>query len=195
MKKLVAILLCSLMVTSAYAMLDEDADQMGVYFDLGGTVVCSPWAPIMTAYILYTNPSIPNTRGFECEVKLQKFDGTAVAGMWFPPTFPIAGQNLGTGGMFIVGYSAPIATSAATLLATIQYYSMEAPMVGYNIFLGEATPNSGTLPYPMVMLDDYSLMHVGLSVVDGPTAQLGAPECSVVPNEDVSFGAVKALFR
>jgi hypothetical protein len=195
MKKLVAILLCSLMATSAFALLDEDPDMLGIYFDTAGDVVCAPgtFNSIQTAYVLYTKPSIPSTRGFECGISMARIDGTEILPIWFPPTFPVPATNIGNGGYIIVGYSTPVATSTATLMATISWFNLEMGEV--DIFLGPSVPSSNDQGLPMVMAEDYSLLVVGPSSNLTHVAQLNVVECRVVDNEDASFGAVKALFR
>ena len=189
MKKLVALLLASLVASTAFAGLDTDTDMMGLYFDTNGDVVCRTAAFLahVPAYLLYTNPSLPSTRGFECSIS--KTVGNSAL-TW---SFPVPATNVGVGTSLIVGYGAPILTSAATLLASCDVFFLDFTPVDF--FLGPSVPSSNADGLPMVMLEDFSLMTVGTSVEGGPCAQINAPQCSVVENEDASFGAVKALFR
>ncbi len=70
MKKLVALLIVSLMATSAFAALDPDHDSFGVYFDNGtwnnNCATAMPYTPFF-AYLVLMNP-VSATNGFECTV-------------------------------------------------------------------------------------------------------------------------------
>ncbi len=195
MKMLVALALVSLLAASAFAGLDPDPDMMGLYFDDMGMTVCTTanFIDHVPAYILYTNPTIATTRGFECGITVVGRTNTSVS-----VTYPTAATDVGAadGNTFnyIAGYAAPMPTSEVTVLATLDIFYLDTNPLDF--FLGPATPSSDPNGmYPMVMLDDFSLMTVGTSTDGGVSAQINAPECMVVDNEDASFGAVKALFR
>jgi len=193
MKKLVVLALVSLLATSAFAGLDTDSDMIGVYFDTAGDVVCATAAFIdhVPAYILYTNPTLPTTRGFELGMDVIGVGNTSIS-----VAFPVSATNVGvtTGGNvnIIAGYASPIPTSAATVMATLDVFYLDfAPL---DFMLRASNPSSNSQGLPMVVRDDFSLMTVGFSAPTGPAAQINGA-CSVVENEDASFGAVKALFR
>jgi hypothetical protein len=189
MKKLVVLLLASLVASTAFAGLDTDTDMMGLYFDTQGDVVCKTAAFLnhVPAYILYTNPSIPTTRGFECAISKTVGNSSLT---W---SFPLPSTNVGVGASLIVGYSVPMPTVPATLMATCDIFFLD--FIPVDFFIGPSAPSSNSDGLPMVMLEDFSLKTVGTSVLDGPCAQINAPQCMVVENEDASFGAMKALFR
>lgn len=189
MKKLVALLLASLVASTAFAGLDPDPDMMGLYFDTNGDVVCTAAAFLahVPAYILYTNPTIPSTRGFECAINKTAGNSSLT---W---SFPLPSTNVGVGSSIIVGYSVPMPTTAATLMATCDIFFLDFTPVDF--FIGPSVPSSNSMGLPMVMLEDFSLKTVGTSVLDGPCAQINAPVCLPVANEDATFGEVKALFR
>jgi hypothetical protein len=67
MKKLVVLLLVSLMATTAFAQIDPDTDMLGVYFDMGATDNCLTIGPSVPffAYVTITNPSAPEVHGLE----------------------------------------------------------------------------------------------------------------------------------
>ncbi len=194
MKMLVALALVSLLAASAFAGLDPDPDMMGLYFDDMGMTVCTQGAFIdhIPMYVLYTNPTIATTRGFECGITVNGLTNTSIS-----VTYPTSATDVGTqdGNTFnyIAGYASPIPTSEVTVLATLDIFYLD--QVPLDFYLGPATPSSDpNAMYPMVMLEDFSLMTVGTSTDGGVSAQING-ECIVVDNEDASFGAVKALFR
>ena len=190
MKKLVVLALLSLLATTAFAGLDPDPDMLGLYFDTAGETVCTTAAFIshVNMYVLLTNPTIPSVRGFECS--LDKPAGTNSA---FTVTFPVANINVGVAPSIIVGFSVPVPTSAATVMATVDVFVLDGAL---DIFLNPASPESPPLNgLPKVVREDFTIMSVGTSTNGGVAAQINAPACMVVDNEDASFGAVKALFR
>ena len=67
MKKLVVLLMVSLMATSAFAVVDEDPDMLGVYFDANADFnefAVAPSTPFF-AYVMITNPSASEVHGLE----------------------------------------------------------------------------------------------------------------------------------
>ena len=198
MKKLVVLLMLSLMATSAFAVVDPDDDMMGIYFDLNADVVCASASPVThrIAYIMYTNPTLPTTRGFECQVSYVAGDNNTSISATYPVSTTDVGVKAAPAFNFIAGFANPLPTSAATVLATLDIFYLNFSGPSMDIFLGPAVPSSSDLGLPMVLREDFSQMDVGTSVLPGgPAAQINAPVCLVVDNEDASFGAVKALFR
>lgn len=197
MKKLVALLLVSLMATSAFAIVDPDSDMMGIYFDTAADQVCGSAAPItnINAYLIYTNPTLPSIRGFECQVSYVAGDNNTS----ITPTLAIPGTDVGVKAApvfnFIVGYGSPLPTSAATTLATLNIFYLNFASPSMDLFLGPADPSSNLDGLPMVILDDFSLTTVGTSTDGGVAAQINAAACGVVDSEDASWGEVKSLFR
>lgn len=189
MKKLVAILLASLVASTALAVVDPDPDMMGVYFDTNADNVCVTAAFLahVPAYIIYTNPTEPMVVGFECQIT--KTAGNSA----ITTTFPVPGTNVGTATNIIVGYGNPIPTAPATVMATMDIFFLDFTPV--ELFIGPSVPSSNDMGLPMVMRPDFSLRTVGTSVESGPCAQINAPICGVVDTQDASFGEVKALFR
>jgi hypothetical protein len=198
MKKSVLLLLGTLLIAgNAFALLDDAQDNLGMYFDTQGDVVCRTAAFLnhVPAYILYTNPTLPSLRGFEMGLDLVGAVNTSVAKSFPVPTTDVGANN--TGGIsynFIAGFAAPMLTSPATVLCTLDIFFLDFTPVSF--ICGPSAPSSNTDGLAMVMLEDFSLMGVDTSNMPGEfAAQINAPECMVVENEDASFGAVKALFR
>lgn len=198
MKKSVMLLLGALLIASnAFALLDDAPDNIGMYFDTQGNVVCTAAAFLnhVPAYILYTNPSLASVRGFELGLDLVGATNTSVTRTYPVPTTDVGANN--TGGIsynFISGYANPMMTSYTTVLCTLDIFFLDFTPVSF--ICGPSAPSSNSVGLPMVMLDDFSLMAVDTSNMPGEyAAQINAPECLVVANEDASFGEVKALFR
>ncbi len=190
MKKLVVLALVSLIASSAFAGLDGDNDMMGIYFDMDGNSVCASAAFLdhVTAYVLYTNPTLATTRGFELGYDLVGATNTSVA-----KAFPVSATDVGTGNNIIAGFATPIATSPATVMATLDIFYLDFNPI--DIVLRAADPSSNTQGLPMVVREDFSLMTVGFSAPGGPAATINGDCNGVVDNEEASFGSVKALFR
>ncbi len=194
MKMLVALALIGLLATSAFAGLDPDPDMLGLYFDTEGMVVCTQanFIDHVPAYILYTNPTIASTRGFECGITVNGRTNTSITVTYPLPATDVGAQD-GNTFNYITGYSTPMPTAPVTVMGTLDIFYLDTNPLDF--VLGPATPSSDPAGmYPMVMLDDFSLMTVGTSTNGEVSAQLNG-SCTVVDNEDASFGAVKALFR
>ena len=198
MKKSVLLLLGTLLIASnAFALLDDAPDNLGMYFDTQGEVVCTTAAFLqhVPAYILYTMPTLPSVRGFEMGLDMVDAVNTSVTKIFPVPTTDVGANN--TGGIsynFIAGFAAPMLTSQVTLLCTLDIFFLDFNPVGF--ICGPSSPSSNSDGLAMVMRDDFSLLGVDTSNMPGEfAAQINAPECMVVENEDASFGAVKALFR
>lgn len=199
MKKTLMLLMAAMLVaSSAFAILDSAPDNIGLYFDTNADVVCTTAAFIdhVPAYFILTNPTLPQIRGFEVGMNVVNRVNSSIT-----ITYPVSATDVGaagTGGVdfnYIVGYATPMGTSAATILGTLDIFFLDTAQLDF--ILGPAAPSSDpTGEHPMVVKDDFSLMAIDTSNEPGmPAAQINAPQCMVVDNEDASFGAVKALFR
>lgn len=198
MKKLVVLLLVSLMATTSFAVIDPDPDMLGVYFDLDANFNCTTAAPSVpfTAYFVITNPSAPEISGVE-------FGYTLVASAG-PGTFfrlseilPAGGLNVGNSslpdsGDYVVGLASPLPGQPAVVMATWSVLLL-APQT-LDFYLGPAVIES--IP------DGLPAMEIGGSIVplgystggsDIPAASVNG-DCPVSV-EETSFGSVKSLFR
>lgn len=186
-----------LLVGTAFADTDNDPDGMGVYFDTAATSICTVTATpfqLVTAYLIITNPSDPaGVSGWEANVMST---GAAVAPAWVLA----AGLDVdGDPSKFQVGIGvAPMALPAApaVVLATWQGYMMSP--LDVQEFTITDVPGSvsfdGTPGYASG--SDAGLL-IPLQVSSGfpytVCAQINA--CTVVSNEDLSWGQVKGLFQ
>jgi len=191
MKKLVALLLVSMMATVAFAGLDPDTDSFGVYFDTAGNTNTST-AMLFTpfnAYLLLMNPASP-TDGFECTV-------TPTGAPIFILATDIGALTLdvdASANGFAVGRAAnyPVVGNAM-LLVTWQIMVQATTPLEFRITEATKPSMTGGLPVGtgegILRRCDVSSGDVTLpvAIVNGTTAP--------VSEEVNSFGAVKSLFR
>lgn len=192
MKKLVALLLVSMMASVAFAGLDPDTDSFGVYFDMGGNTNCTT-APLFTpfpAYLLLMNPASA-TNGFECTVTPSG-----------APFFLLATTLGGTGALdvdssvngFAVGAAAnyPVVGGASVLVSWTVMVQATTPLV-FHITKASIPSMTGDLP---VVTGDGVLRRCGVATGDVtlPVAVVNGA-CDVVSEDISSFGHVKSLFR
>jgi len=193
MKKLVALLLVSMMATVAFAGLDTNSDSFGVYFDAAGNTntVAAPLFTPFPVYLLLMNPIGTLTDAFECTV-------TPTGAPYF-----ILGTDLGPVALdidasangFAVGRASPypIADGAIKLVTWSFMLQAAAPLefritqATLNSIPGSGVPvvsGGGVLRACGVASGDVTLP---VAIVNGTT--------SPVSEEVNSFGAVKSLFR
>lgn len=194
MKKLVALLLVSMMASMAFAGIDEDTDSMGVYFDAAGMNNCATAAPFAQfgAYLLLMNP-MGTTDGFECTVTITPRDGAAFFALSTTPlgAGPVDVDPAANG--FAVGVATPY-VPADGALALVNWQILLTAPGGLDFFVTEAAIPSlpGDLP---VVTGEGILRRCGVASGDVtlPVASVngGCP----VSEEVNSFGSVKSLFR
>jgi hypothetical protein len=200
MKKLVVLLLVSLMATSAFATIDPDPDMLGVYFDLNADNNCTtaPASLPFSAYVMITNCSADNVFGVEFGYQVV----SSVPGTFFRlgEILPAGALNVGNAadpaaGDYIVGFSAPIAGGGANVTVVTWSFLLLAP-VSLDMYLGPS--NSPSLANGLPAMEVGGTI-VPLGVSTGHP-DLGLPAATVngdcvVATDDVSFGSVKSLFR
>jgi hypothetical protein len=191
MKKLVALLIVSLMATAAFAGIDPDTDSFGIYFDSANNNNCvsaNPFTPF-PVYLVLMNPASA-TNGFECTV-------TPTGA----PFFALSTTLGGTGALdvdasangFAVGAAAnyPVVNGGMTLV-TFSYMVQAVAPLEFRITKASIPSMTGNLP---VVTGDGILRRCGVASGDVtmPVATVngGCP----VPAETTTFGAVKSLFR
>ena len=190
MKKLVVLLLVSLMASVAFAGLDPDTDSFGVYFDMAGNSN-SASAALFTpfpVYLLLMNPA-GTTDGFECTV-------TPAGAPYF-----ILGTTLPTGALdvdaaangYAVGAATPFVNNGGVmLLCTWTFMVQAATPLEFTISQATAPSMPGGLP---VVTGNGVLRRCG--VASGSTSLPCARVNGAAPvaAEVSSFGNVKSLFR
>ena len=190
------------LATVAFSQVDDEVDQIGLYFDTLGYEVCittaAPFTPI-TAYLLITTPSDEfGASGFECEVTTE---GPLTAAAW--ALNGVQPLNVFSAPLFAVGLgefelATPVMDNVI-LLATLSAYVL-APTDQVSFGVKNLDAGSFTPPSPGYAAGDNAGLLVPLQVSSGfpfgaAVAQINIDPCGVVANEDVSFGSVKALYR
>lgn len=199
MKKLVVLLLVSLMATSAFAQIDPDTDMLGVYFDTGAMENCTAAAPNVPffAYVTITNPSAAEVHGLECGYAVSVPAGMEGLIFRLANNLPSGAVDLGNStdillGDYVVGLASPLPASSAVQFVTWQFMLL-SPMT-VDIFLGPSNIESIPDGLPAYEIGG-AIQSLGLST-GGP----GIPVASIngdcpVAIEEASFGSVKSLFR
>ncbi len=199
MKKLVVLLLVSLMATSAFAQIDPDTDMLGVYFDMEGLSNCLDIGPSIPffAYVTITNPSAVEVHGLEFGYTLT----TTAPGSIFRLLngLPVGAVDLGQntdlmGGDYVVGLASPLPATTSVEFVTWQFMLLAPQTV--EIFLGPSVVPSIDNGLPAYEIGG-SIQSLGLAT--GPPSA-GFPVAAVngecpVAVENASFGSVKSLFR
>jgi hypothetical protein len=201
MKKLVVLLLVSLMATSAFATVDPDPDMLGIYFDLTADNNCTTAGPgvAFTAYVFITNPSAPLVYGVEYGYTIAT-NPPGFEGSFFrlSEILPAGSLNVGNAasplaGDYIVGFSSPAVGSGNNVLCVTWSFLLLAPGFGLDMTLGAS--NSPSIPNGLPAMEiGGTIVPLGTSTGTGNVTATVNGDC-VVANEDVSFGSVKSLFR
>ena len=199
MKKLVVLLMVSLMATSAFAVVDEDPDMLGVYFDLNAdqnAINVGASTPFF-AYVMITNPSSVEVHGLEFGYDVVPPAG--LEGMMFRllNSLPAGAVDLGTStnllsGDYVVGLAQPLIGEPATTFITWQFMLL-TPM-SVDIYLGPSSVQSIEDGLPAYEIGG-TILPLGLSTggVNTPVAVVNG--VGPVAVEEASFGSVKSLFR
>jgi len=203
MKKLVVLLLVSLMATSAFATIDPDPDMIGVYFDETADVNCLTQGSGagFFVFVVITNPTAPEVWGVEFGYRVATVPAGQDASLFrLAEQLPSGALNVGNAsdkmlGDYIIGFATPFPGAGNNVTVVSWQYMMLAAM-GLEYYIGPSEVES--IP------DGLPAYEIGgeiapLGVSTGHPA-LGVPAATVngdcvVATEDVSFGSVKSLFR
>jgi hypothetical protein len=207
MKKLVVLLLASLIASSAFAVMDPDPNGIGIYFDLTADDNCKMVGASMpfNAYLILTNTDAPTVSAYEVgylnvvpagmESLLFRLSSLIANGV-------VSGLDLGNSsnildGDHIVGLAAPLVSGPATVLHAWQYMLL-SPTVTMEMFISSASQSSIEGIYPVILNAETSTLfqayHSTGIAGDMPVATVNLEPC-VVGVENASFGSVKSLFR
>jgi hypothetical protein len=195
MKKLVVLLMASLFIAgSALAVVDTDSNQVGIYFDDTADTFClsglMPYTPF-TGYVMLTNPEWDSIGGFEF--------GYDIMGSYFltNTVLPPQAIDVGEGNNHIVGLGAPLVCTPATPLVVWSFVYAAVDGSGLEFFIHDSTPASLPGGYPVILLADATgtLVQVGTSTELGTVNAIVNGECTVVAEEETSFGSLKSLYR
>ncbi|MCP4291319.1 MAG: hypothetical protein GY780_05730 [bacterium] len=192
MKKLIVLMLTLFVATSAFAIVDPDADMMGLYFDMDADIPqitgVAPYSTEMM-YLVITNPTFEELFGFEAGY-LMEGPGQVLNTVFANPQ----ALNVGSADNMIVGFGSPTLTSDVTLLATISVLYMSATNEPVKFTLRGTNPSSVDPAFPVVLLANGAEIGFGLSASDGPASGINLVE-DVVATQATSFDNLKSLYR
>lgn len=164
---------------------------------------CTPVAFLqhLTVKIILMNASIASTGAFECgwDVTgggLTAFNTNCTI-TYAAPGIEV-GVNTPSAGTYniIYGFGAPLALTPFTELASLDVFYLD--MVPLDFTLRNANPPSIPGVLPVFASADYVTLYPASVIQNGGSATIhfGDANCDVtLPTEDVSWGAVKSLFR
>ena len=198
MKKLVVLLLVSLMATSAFATIDPDDNMIGIYFD-GAAEETSATAAVydhVFGYVIITNPvSERGSMEFAAVEYNWRLEATPANANAASVTVDLFGAtNFGSSpGDMILGLGEPIPITQNLIVTILDLWLFTGDPIA--LYLGPiATPS---LPFGLpVWEDNGALVSLGLSTggVDIPVATINNGD-GPVAIEETSFGSLKSLFR
>ncbi|MFH2051886.1 MAG: hypothetical protein ABIK96_05405 [bacterium] len=193
--------------TSSFA--QPDLECIGLYFSGGASCTEADFLAHVPAYIVYLNPTISETRGFECGFDITTpTKDVQVFNTNVSVTYPTPATDVGVSSAadgtynYITGYGSPIVISGpAITLATLDIFYLDmATTLEFN--LRACIPSSDPLgENPVVLRPDFTEKVIGMHHAEGSPSLVLKPTgtgggCDVVlPDEDMSFGSVKSLFR
>jgi hypothetical protein len=189
----------SVLAMSGYATVDTDSDQIGVYFDLDANETCISVAPSIPffAYVVVTNPSVPEVLGFEFSYRVAVPAG--LEGLVFrlqnaSPCWIWPG-NPWYEGDYVCGLASPAPMTGSNVIVITWQFMLLAPGVSMEFFLGPAYVESIADGLPAYAVSD-GILPLGVSSGDIglPVAAVNG-DCRVVSVNNVTFGALKGLFR
>jgi hypothetical protein len=195
MKKMGIFLFASLLFAStAFAVIDQDPNMLGLYFDLTADTNCMQDVgqnDMVMAYVMLTNPTFEELHGFEFG-----YDVTGNAMVINTALANPQALDVGSLGNHIVGFGSPTICTEATLLVTLTVLYMDSAMAPVSFDLGDSYPSSNDLGLPTLLLADSVLMPVGFSTMDGSNVAVINGLCEdVVATDKASFDSVKSLYR
>ena len=222
MKKFVVLLLVSLMATTAFAQIDPDNDQFGVYFNTLATTVSRTTAIGATASTVYLMLIRPTTQvqGFEIAYEITGWmegqaedpeTGDMVEQGFYRSSQVIAGgsnvdlgnSTRGNVGSFAIGYAVPrpivpIMTMVTWKFANAGFMGVDPGLKFYLTGL-KTLASPGANGFPMIN-SGVSLRRAGVASgsLTLPCAETNTNltgGSTVVSEETSSFGSVKSLFR
>ncbi len=193
MKKRVVLLLSLFVASSALAIVDNDPNMLGIYFDLNADITCledvTPYAQV-PAYVILTNPTFEFLGGYEF--------GFQVEGNAIILSAIMEGQALdvGSAGNHIVGLGEPLLTSEITLLSTLTVLYSDTALAPVLFFLGGTDPSSLDPMLPTILYGEGELMSLGTSSVPGsPCAVINGVCEDVVATDNTTLDSLKSLYR
>ncbi len=193
MKKMIILLLSLFVASSALAVVDEDPNMLGIYFDLSADTPCiegvAPYDQ-MPGYVILTNPTPESIGGYEFGYLVE--GNAIILGVVMEGT----ALDVGGAGNHIVGLGEPLMTSETTLLATMTVLYTDTTMAPVLFTLSGTQPSSIDPMLPTILYGDGVLMTLGTSSLPGtPCALINGICDDVVTTENTTFDSFKSLYR
>jgi len=189
-KYLIPLLIAGLLTNPASAVIDENENVIGLYFDTDADNDCLDTVGALSqvpCYIILTNPTFSDLYGFEIG-----FDyggellhiGTTLASS--------EAIDVGSDGNMIVGFGSPTSTQTATLLATLDMMYIDMSNTPTTLALRGSDPSSLDPAFPTVLLADGELISMALHDTPFPYQMNGV--CSF-EDTDAAWDEVKSIYR
>jgi hypothetical protein len=188
---------------TATAQVSDDLDAIGIYFDLDATLYCHQHTPgpapqgILRAYLLLTNPSTTaDISGWQCRLEVLVPSGGCL--LW-GYEYSAAASNALSPPNFAVTVFNPLPNQNIVHLLTLTLYVSchgEWRFSVHPVVFGgmESEPPE----WPSYMGSDNPMVERPMYQVTGaaeyPVAVLNGG-CDVIDQEEISWGAVKSLYR
>lgn len=148
-------------------------ENLGIFFDTAASLTQVDgvdFADHVTAYILYNNPSIAATRGFECGIDIvyagKEAQIITVMSVTYPVPWVDVGISNGAAGTYnyITGYTTPIPTTIHTVMATLDIFYLEIPSTQLDFYLRASIPESGPdVGLPTLLREDFTELKVAMA--------------------------------
>ncbi len=142
-------------------------DEIGLWFDPQALTDCAEvnFLDHLPAYILYSNPTIASTRGFEFGFDLS---GAGIFNTPISVTYPVPATDVGTVNQssgiynYIVGFGSPIPTSAHTVMATLDIFYLDMGVTIRATLRGSIPTSNPITGLPMILKEDFSLLEAAI---------------------------------
>ena len=201
MRFIIVVLLSVAIATPAFATVDPDPDQIGIYFDLNADVTCIEVAPSVPfwAYVVITNPSSAEIFGVEFGLCVDTFG--AGEGMLFslgeewwisvlinPVEFDWCTEGV------TVGSAEPLLPQGANAFVVgLQYMMLTEMSLDFYLVSTPTQSIEDGLPAYLGTGDVVRPLGVSSGDPDLPVASVNG--CNAVTVEVSSFGGMKCLYR
>jgi hypothetical protein len=199
------LILCA---TTASAIIDDDINSLGAYFDNTGSVYCfvpTPATPFNLYWIL-AHPIAENLGGYEFAWGYSP--DIVPAPFVLGTTLPPGALNIGSNYNLIVGLGSGLVTSEATVLASFTLMVITQVSPATYVVAGPATPasipghaatNDFTNPADIIPMTFHFVADGGVIINEQGWTEPGIAkfrgDCGGTATESATLGNIKALFR
>ena len=203
MKTPIILFLALIFTIPAFATIDPDPDQIGVYFDTNADVTCIAMESSVPfwVYVIITRPTSPEIHGVEfslCEVVDPGMEGMLfrLSPIWEnynPDIMPVLDGDWCNEGV-AAGFFGPIVPQGDNaLLVSIQYMMIATMTVDFHLGPMSAPSIPNGPPAYLGAGDEIIPLGVSSGDPDLPVATVNG--CSIIAVENVDFGSIKCLYR